>query len=94
MARHLWATDRLWEGVVGSSDDAWRAGLDVLAVTPLPAAQLGDERAMIAHRLRRLAEDARKTRGGGQLVERARDYGEILVTCAACHATQVDRNAL
>lgn len=31
MARHLWATDRLWEGMVGGDDDAWRDGLDVLA---------------------------------------------------------------
>jgi cytochrome c553 len=81
MTRHLWATDRLWEGIVAQSDDAWRAGLDVLAATPLPAAGSDVNRAKLAKQLQRLATDARQAQVG----DRARNYGEILATCAACH---------
>ena len=82
MARHLWATDRLWEGLVGDEDDSWRAGLDVLAATPLPWKTLDKDRAPLGKQLQRLADDARKTTRD----DRARAYGEILVTCAACHS--------
>jgi cytochrome c553 len=86
MARHLWATDRLWEGVVGQSDDAWRAGLDVLAATPPPWAKADRQREQLAGQLQRLAKQARQMQPSDQPRNRARDYGEILGTCAACHA--------
>jgi cytochrome c553 len=86
MARHLWATDRLWEGMVDGDDEAWRAGLDVLAGSPLPASELGSDRVAIAHRLQRLAREARTRTGDTDVTARARAYGDILVTCAACHA--------
>lgn len=82
MARHLWATDRIWEGLVGDADDSWRAGLDVLAATPLPWKTLDKDRVPLGKQLQRLADDARKASHD----ERARAYGEILVTCAACHS--------
>jgi cytochrome c553 len=82
MVRHLWATDRLWEGLVGDADDSWRAGLDVLATTPLPWKTLDKDRVPLGKQLQRLADDARK----GTHDDRARAYGEILVTCAACHS--------
>lgn len=80
MARHRWATDRLWEGVVGNSTTAWRAGLDVLAAAPLgqPA-----DRAAIGKKLQAQASAARNTTA--KVVERATQYGEMLATCAACH---------
>lgn len=79
MALHRWAIDRVWEGVVGNADKPWRAGLDVLAVTPLPFSTLKDDRAALASGLQRLADRARRD------PNRAQNYGEILVTCAACH---------
>jgi cytochrome c553 len=84
MARHRWAVDRLWEGVVGNSDQAWRAGLDVLAVTPFeePASRAG-----IARQLQRQADIARRP-PPGKLVDRATSYGEILTTCASCHTAK------
>jgi cytochrome c553 len=82
MARHLWATDRLWEGLVGDADDSWRAGLDVLAATPLPWKTLDKGRAPLGKQLQRLADDARKAARD----DRPRAYGEILVACAACHS--------
>lgn len=81
MARHRWAADRLWEGVVGNAEQPWRAGLDVLAEAPLdePA-----DRAVIANQLQRQADQARRP-SPGPLTDRSVTYGDILVTCAACH---------
>ena len=84
MARHRWATDRLWEGVVGNSDAAWRAGLDVLAAEPQPWPELAGDRAVHAQRLHDAAERAKGTTA--DRADRARAYGELLVICAGCHA--------
>ncbi|MEO8706816.1 MAG: hypothetical protein ABI867_42710 [Kofleriaceae bacterium] len=85
MARHVWATDRLWESLLANADAPWRAGLDVLAATPLPSTTLNSDRAALARRFQRLASDTR-ARGALDLPARAAAYGEILVACAGCHA--------
>jgi len=81
MLRHRWAVDRLWEGVVGNSEPAWQAGLDVLVATPLDT--LAD-RAELARQLQRQAKAARQPSAGTR-VDRATSYGGILGTCASCH---------
>lgn len=86
MARHLWATDRLWEGIVGGADDAWRAGLDVLSATPLPASELSKGQFAFGRKLQWLADQVRLRQGTETAQDRARSYGEILVTCSGCHA--------
>lgn len=83
MARHLWAADRMWEGMVGGSDEAWLAGLDVLAMPPVR--ELPRDRLELARRMQQLADQARQRKSVDDLGERARAYGEILATCAACH---------
>ncbi len=35
MQRHVWALDRMWEGLIGPSDAAWRAGASALVNAPL-----------------------------------------------------------
>lgn len=88
MTRHLWASDRLWEGLVGNSDESWRTGLGVLAATPLPFGDKPtDERAALAKQLQRLAANAKQQQATDQLRDRARWYGDILATCAGCHAS-------
>lgn len=84
MMRHLWAADRLWEGMLGDADESWKAGLDVLASAPLPAVDLGKARAPFATALQRNAKAARARTL--DLPTRAQIYGELLVTCAGCHA--------
>jgi cytochrome c553 len=84
MLRHRWAADRLWEGVVGNNDDAWRAGLDVLAAAPLVPPDQPDDRARLARQLQRVADQARQP-SPGRLTDRATTYGEMLVLCASCH---------
>lgn len=84
MARHVWATDRLWEGIVGQSDESWRAGLDVLAATPLPWPVVDADRQALGRALQQAAAAARSA----SVSDRPRAYGEMLVSCAACHTAQ------
>lgn len=91
MDRHQWAADRLWQAMITSADDAWRDGLDVLAVTPLPDGELTAVAAPSAKpAIRDLAESlqrlAKSARGAATLDERATRYGEILGVCVRCHA--------
>ncbi len=85
MARHVWAADRLFEGVIGASDNAWLAGLDVLAQTPAPFSIVDADRIALAQRLQDLADSTRKHAAKDSSAERARAFGEILITCSACH---------
>ncbi|HUJ58635.1 MAG TPA: hypothetical protein VLX92_09085 [Kofleriaceae bacterium] len=82
MARHVWAADRLYEGVIGGARDSWQAGLDVLAQTPAPDAK----RAVLAQQLQDVAAAARKRIDQDDFAARARTYGDVLVTCLGCHA--------
>ena len=54
-------------------------------VRPL-AAELGSDRQPYARKLQRLADRARKTKSVDQ--DRAKIYGEMLATCAACHTVR------
>ena len=83
MLRHLWAAERVREGVLGDAEASWTAGLDVLGAAPLPAVELGPQRTALAKTLQRQAQDARKRT---DLDARATAYGDLLSTCAACHA--------
>lgn len=85
MARHLWAIERVREGMIGAAEEPWRAGLDVLATAPLPWATTEGDRAALANRVHELADRARHRGAGDTGEERTRTYGELLVTCAACH---------
>ena len=84
MARHAWAVDRLWEGMIGGGDHRWELGVAALGDTPLPFSPRSDA-PILAARLQRLAKRAHAMRMGETLDDRMRTYGEILVTCAACH---------
>jgi hypothetical protein len=87
MKRHQWAAARLWEGLVGPSDEMWGEGTGVLATARLDTALVtggaprGDVAALAA-KVRELAGRARTVTGHD---ERATLYGELLSTCAGCH---------
>lgn len=85
MARHTWAAERMWEGMIGNADKPWREGVEILAQAPLQFPALGSDRVALAKRLQQLAGQARQKQSIDTLPERARIYGEILVTCATCH---------
>lgn len=84
MARHLWAADRLWEGLVAPSDQAWRLGANALAEDPL-FVELGDQGSQevltLARQVHALGATARAT----QPDHRAGVYARLMVACAQCH---------
>ena len=90
MKRHEWAAARLWEGLVGPSDTMWRGGAGVLATTRLDVRAAsgsatpprGDVEALAKY-VRELATTAT---GIDDQDARAKLYGELLSTCAGCHA--------
>jgi cytochrome c553 len=82
MHDHAAAIERLWHGLVGPSDAAWREGGERLGRAhghpPVPPAQ----RARL-ERVRALGEQARAVTSDG---DRTATYGRILAECGSCHA--------
>jgi len=91
MHRHMWALDRMWVGLTGPSDDAWRTGAAALAQAPTKMKRgnvalsrdfqtsVGAVRALGA-----LALEATSSQ------ERADVYGQALATCAYCHSLRAE----
>ncbi len=88
MWRHLWAADRLWEGLVVPSDEAWTRGTAALADAALRPEALSPDLPVyprieaLAQRVHVLAEEGSKA-----VDRRARIdiYAGLLATCARCH---------
>lgn len=97
MRRHQWAAERMWEGLVGPSEERWTAGVAELVATPLlpdeieadpgAAGRVGD----LAATVHALGEQARGL-PAQTWDTRAAMYGRYMATCAACHL-EVRRNA-
>ncbi len=85
MASHQWAAARMWEGLVGPSNDRWLAGARRLAKAPLTITAESDRLGIAddAARLRLYATRALTAKPG----DRAALYGDLLATCAHCHYT-------
>lgn len=89
MRRHQWGVDRMWEGLIGPSQDAWRWGAETISETP----GCDDERGggdeyldALCERLEALGRSALDARDAS---DRTIIYGEFLGTCSGCH-TRVD----
>lgn len=85
MQRHVWATERLWEGLIVPSGDAWNAGAKALSTSAFPdeiLKQGGVHGRSAASDFTKLVvkAPAKKT-----VEERAALYAELLVTCGGCH---------
>ncbi len=92
MASHQWAATRMWEGLILPSTERWTLGATTLAQAPFDPvveADLPPELTVFddVARLRLLAGHAVSASAPA---ERARLYGELLATCAGCHATVRD----
>jgi cytochrome c553 len=94
MARHQWAVDRMWDGMIGGAEDSWRAGLEVLAATPPPYSVVRGDEVALGRELQRTATTALQHRYIDSLDDRAQQYGQLLVTCAACHDTHAKTQPL
>jgi cytochrome c553 len=88
MQRHQWATDRLWDGLIGPSDSAWNRGADMLIDVPLAA---GDVTITTEHQAEITKMTQRIHALGGMAAAavtsdaRSELYGEVLGLCAGCH---------
>lgn len=87
MASHQWAAARMWEGLIGPSDARWLDGAQRLAAAPIAitaeSSVLGIENDVA--KVHSLARRAAETKDRAQL------YGDLLATCAHCHAVIRDR---
>lgn len=89
MARHVWADERMWEGLIGPSDVAWEADVAALQEAPLHPEMLAEDRSppaevvRLADEVHALGQRGRTTAGTER---RARLYGEFLATCDGCHS--------
>ena len=83
MIRHVWAADRMFEGLVGPSDELWVAGAGVFADEALHGDVIPVSAERHARRLHELGREATTLDG---VQERARQYGLMLAECGACHA--------
>lgn len=87
MAGHIWAADRLWEGLIAPSDEAWMQGAITLRHAPLtlPAKIADVDPEMIAPlrgQIRDIGQAAQRTFDRDEQVSL---YGRLLPLCAACH---------
>jgi hypothetical protein len=88
MARHQWAAESMWLGVIAPSTELWRDGLEAIEILPADFAVVaGHERdrdfERLDRRLAALASRSRKLPGQG---DRAIRLAEIMQVCATCHA--------
>lgn len=85
MRRHVWAVDRLWEGIIGPSDAAWAAGASALVGAPLTFGVPGGTPEQADQLARRVHDLATRAAAASEPKDRADVYGELLQTCTHCH---------
>lgn len=91
MQRHQWAVDRLWDGLIGPSENAWNRGLNMLVDVPLHADDVTDEELadVDTAALDRITRRIHDLAGVGTIATtpaaRSELYGEMLGLCAECH---------
>ena len=82
MVRHLWAMDRMWEGLIGGSDEVWRAGAEALASqSPDEDFSAGGASAALGEALHEQAQAAAQLPVGA----RPAAYADLIKVCAGCH---------
>jgi len=81
MMGHLWAMDRMWEGLVGGSDETWRAGARAISDVEPEGFPGGGPAILLARSVHEQASDA----AGLEPAARPAAYAELVKTCASCH---------
>lgn len=89
MQRHLWAADRMWDGLIGPSDKAWEWGTEMLSEVTLTSAQITTEPAK-EEQVDELVQEIRAVGNQGNTApageSRSAVYGRFLSLCANCHS--------
>jgi cytochrome c553 len=83
MILHAWAADRMWEGLIAASPDAWTQGAAVFVEEALGHEVLTPSAEIWAERLHALGREAV---GETDRKAQADLYGRILQQCSGCHA--------
>lgn len=87
MARHLWAAEQMWDGLVWRKSDRFEQAVAAWNDLPLvppdkrTESKLGGELIALEDKLHTLAEKA-----ASEPDQRIEHYTNMLQTCAACHA--------
>jgi hypothetical protein len=88
MARHQWASEMIWMGLVAPSSERWREGLDALSADPLLPEALSDDRQRyeeIERLSAKLATRAVRARSFQTARARADAFADMMGICADCH---------
>lgn len=89
MQRHLWAADRMWEGLIGPSDKAWEWGTEMLSEVNLTSELVTDspaKEAQVADLVEQIREVGIEGSNAASGASRSAMYGEFLSLCANCHS--------
>lgn len=95
MRAHGWGASRMWEGLIAPENARWEEGAGALVLAPIMISDSEQTRLsdnMVSVR-RAMSEHVETIRGYASKAmtpltqrERVELYGEMLVTCASCHA--------
>jgi mono/diheme cytochrome c family protein len=90
MARHQWAADRMWEGMIMPSDTAWKLGVEALREDPLKSEELhsgemSENEERVAEWLHQMGEFGLSMNDSQA---RAEFYGGVLGNCSSCHVSE------
>jgi cytochrome c553 len=85
MKRHEWASERLWEGLVVPSNEAWGTGAKALTDRPFPPEVLNRGGVLARSAASDFSRLVAKAGTKNTNEERAALYAELLVTCGTCH---------
>lgn len=87
MARHQWAADRLWDGLIAPSDELWIRGAEVMADAPLTTGEIAPGQS-VQPRVTELASDVHDQANAARLLpaaERGAAYAAFVQSCSDCH---------
>ncbi len=91
MQHHVWATERLWEGLAIPSSEAWNKGANALSTEPFPAQLLKEGGVDVRSAAKDFEKLVAKAPAKKTAQERAGLYAELLVTCGTCHAAMAGK---
>lgn len=88
MLLHVWGVDRLWEALIGPSEDAWGAGVAALqeaAMVPADLSGVGGPASMVSALAREVRALTGEAASAPNWESRTEIYGQLLGACGRCH---------